>query len=799
MDGSVPGRIARIVEWLSPVLSALVMLTGVLVMLGWAFQIKVFTSVLPELGPMKFNTAFLLFLAGAGLCCASLPRPSHVALTRFASACAGIVLLAGALTALEYLSGLNLGIDELLVREPDAMPGESPGRMSLAAAFNFTFCGMAILLFVRDARRYAEVIHVAATLIILTAVAMFLAYVYDTEALHRERLTYTPTALNTTLAFMMLATALLNADPAYPFRCVMTDEGVQGSTARRLLPVALLLPLLGGGAVMQVHGSGFAGHLFATSTFAAATLMGFAGMVLWNAVQMGKAEKERQRMEQELRSASQYARSLLEASLDPLVTISVEGRITDVNRATEQVTGRGRNELVGSDFTDYFTSPEQARTGYRKVLEQGLLRDYPLTIRHRSGRTEDVLYNATTYCDASGKVQGVFAAARVVTELKRTEQALSQLAAIVRSSGDGIMGIDLDGIIRSWNTGAEQIYGYTATEILNTPVSLLAPPEDRAEMETLLQQTRAGNMVINHDVMRIRKDGRAIHVALTLSPIRDEHGDITGVSIIARDISEKKRAEQELQRYKDHLEEEVAARTEQLQAANKELESFSYSVSHDLRVPLRAIDGYSRMVLDLYSASLDDEGKRLLRVIRENVERMGVLIDDILAFSRMGRAAMSRAEVDMRALAQDVIDELKPTATGRAIRFVVGDLPPATGDRNLLRQVLTNLLANAIKFTRPRPQATIEIDGDIKGDQCIYSIMDNGVGFDMQYADRLFGVFQRLHGIDEFEGTGIGLAIVKRIVERHGGRVWAEGVVDRGATFRFALPRKEDNDDRPEP
>jgi light-regulated signal transduction histidine kinase (bacteriophytochrome) len=297
----------------------------------------------------------------------------------------------------------------------------------------------------------------------------------------------------------------------------------------------------------------------------------------------------------------------------------------------------------------------------------------------------------------------------------------------------------------------------------------------------------------------MHKDGHRIHIALTLSPIRNEQQEIAGVSIMVRDISAKKRAEEELHRYKAHLEEEVAARTEQLQAANKELEAFAYSVSHDLRVPLRAIDGFSRIVIDDYRDKLDDEGKRLLGVVRDNVQRMAQLIDDILALSRTGRAEMAVTPVDMAALAQAVVDELKPAMEGRAITVTIGDLPAVEGDRNLLRQVFINLLANAIKFTRPRTHAVIEIGGHTEGAEHVYYVRDNGVGFDMQFAQKLFGAFQRLHGVDEFEGTGIGLAIVKRIVTRHGGRVWADAVVDQGATFQFSLPQREGNHDRLQP
>jgi len=228
----------------------------------------------------------------------------------------------------------------------------------------------------------------------------------------------------------------------------------------------------------------------------------------------------------------------------------------------------------------------------------------------------------------------------------------------------------------------------------------------------------------------------------------------------------------------------------ELEKKNKELEAFSYSVSHDLRAPLRAIDGFCQVLEEESAPRLDDEGKRHLRVVRENARRMGELIDDLLAFSRMGRQAMQPTRIDMEKLATDVFEALRSESPGRAIRFQVEKLPPAQADLPMMRQVLINLLSNSIKYTAPRATAEIAMKAKETAEETVYSIRDNGVGFDMQYSHKLFGVFQRLHSNDEFAGTGVGLAIVHRIIERHGGRVWAEGKPDRGAVFYFALKRE---------
>jgi PAS domain S-box-containing protein len=369
-------------------------------------------------------------------------------------------------------------------------------------------------------------------------------------------------------------------------------------------------------------------------------------------------------------------------------------------------------------------------------------------------------------------------------QLEREVEERTQQANLLNLTHDTIFVRDISDIITYWNRGAQELYGWTAEEatgkhshqLLQTEFPI---PIDEVRGELL----RTGRW--EGELRKARADGSRVVVASRWSLRRDERGNPVAILETNNDVSDRKRREEEIRKLND----ELGKRTTDLEASNKELEAFAYSVSHDLRAPIRHIVGFAELLQKNSSSALDEKSHRYMITILESAKRMGTLIDDLLAFSRIGRAEARETTVNLDLLVKEALGEVQQDIKGRNIAWKISALPDLYGDRSMLRLALVNLISNAIKFTRTRPQAEIELGCLEKNkDQVVVFIRDNGVGFDMKYVDKLFGVFRRLHSAQDFEGTGIGLATVQRIIQRHGGRIWAEGSVDRGATFFLSVP-----------
>jgi PAS domain S-box-containing protein len=611
--------------------------------------------------------------------------------------------------------------------------------------------------------------------------------------------------------------------------------------------------------------------------------------------------------QQALRVSQSRLSNVIDSAMDAILTIDEAHCIVLFNRAAEKMFACNAREVFGQPLNRFI--PERFRAAHVQHMQR--FSQTGVTSRamgamnqlwgRRSDGTEFPIEASISQTEATGK-KFFTVILRDITERKQAEARNLLMATIVDSSRDAIVSKDLSGKILTWNKGAEQVYGYTESEIVGKSVELIVPADQLDEVNHAMHEVAEGRVVKRDETARIRKDGTLLTVSLILSPMKNSEGQIIGISSIAHDITEHKRDEQALReltqaldlapvlvrdindrivmwnrgsenfygysksealgeishallrtqfpeplpriqerlrrdnswegelihRQKDgsevvvssqwalfrdaqgnplqvvetntditarkiaerelsdlnlKLEQRVEERTSDLLASNKELEAFTYSVSHDLRAPLRHIVGFSKMLDESCGDSLSAEGKHYLQRIADGTHRMGMLVDDLLNLTRIGRQALKLQVVDLDSIVKDIMADLALDTAGRNIEWRIGSLPHVKGDPALLKVVFQNLLANAVKYTRTRAKAVIEIGA---GQDSLY-IRDNGVGFDMKYADKLFGVFQRLHRAEDFEGTGVGLATVQRIVQKHGGHIWAEAETDKGATFYMTL------------
>ena len=618
-------------------------------------------------------------------------------------------------------------------------------------------------------------------------------------------------------------------------------------------------------------------------------------------LKMGIDITEYRKAEEDLRLSNIYNRSLIEASLDPLVTIGHNGKITDVNEATEQVTGYSRNELIGTDFTNYFTEPDKAKKGYQEVFKEGFVSDYSLEIRHKSGRTTPVLYNASIYMDELGEIIGIFAAARDITKLKKADEKIQALANAVESSNDAIITESLDGILESWNMGAKKIYGYSAGEVLGKNASILEPDNLKGEIKHLIEKTKQEEKIQHYETLRLKKDGTVINVSITLSPIFNSSGKFVAISCIGRDITEGKEAEKKLlrseEKYRNIVEtanegiliiDDVAVVTyankkltemlgysldegigkpiwsfiseeskdvvklnleksrqgindsyelqlikkdgsslwihlshkaffnkdgkfvgslsmltditerktaddilksklEELAHSNAELEQFAYISSHDLQEPLRMITSYLQLLQKRYQGNLDDKADKYINFAVDGASRMQNLINALLELSRVSTRNGEPEPTNCKFILNQALSDLKLMIRDNKATISHDPLPEVIADSTQLGLVFQNLIFNGIKFHREEAPK-IHISAEIKANEWVFSVQDNGIGIDPKYSEKIFEIFKRLHKREEYSGTGIGLAICKKIIERHDGRIWVESELGKGSTFYFTLP-----------
>jgi len=514
------------------------------------------------------------------------------------------------------------------------------------------------------------------------------------------------------------------------------------------------------------------------------------------------AELERTRVALEQTNA--YHRNLIEISLDPLVTISTAGKITDVNKATVKATGRSRRELVGTDFSSYFTEPEKARAAYQKAFQEGSVQNYELEIKHRNGHLTPVLYNASLYYDEAGKAAGIFAATRDITVLKKAEADLrehrdqleeqvkertkdlrereDQLKRAQEIANLGGWELDLTSNRLSWSDEVYRIFGLKPQEFKATYEAFLecVHPDDRAAVDgAYTGSLREGRDTSEIEHRIVRKDTGEIRMVFEkCAYFRDADGRVVRSIGMVQDITLRKRTENEMRALNLRLEE-----------INRHLNDFVFTVSHDLKAPLRAIQGYADALLEDQAQKLDPDGRANIERIAIASQRLDEMIQDLLAFSRISSEQITMEPVYLETLVKEVIDRLPPEATAKNAVFTVDPgLPTVIVHRPIIEQILDNLVLNAVTYVKPGVRPEVKIWVEDHGAWTYLFVKDNGIGIAAEDQERIFKVFERLHGFESYPGTGVGLAIVKKGVERMSGKLGVISKLDQGSTFWVALP-----------
>ncbi|MEP6675424.1 MAG: PAS domain S-box protein [Ferruginibacter sp.] len=897
----------RMIKW-SAMLAILVLVIASAVLIGWQFDMLFLRRPIPNLVAMNPVTASAFILAAVALL---LLAPENTSRQRGTAGriLAALVLFVGLAKITALVSGLNIHIDYLLF--PDKITSTrtagSANGMAPNTAICFILAGLSLLLLHVETGNKKLPVHFTALLMGMTGLLSILGYLYKVEAFYSV-LRYISMAIHSAICFLLLAIAILFANPGKGIMKDFTSVFSGSITARLLVPAAIIIPTVLG--LLRLHGNwmGLYSNEFGVAIFALSTIIAFLCLIWYNTILLNRRDLQKRSAEDELKASMQqisYFAEIIEKTSDGVVSFTPDFKIKSWNKGAEVIYGLKREEVIGKssrevfkqdytiaeldslreqlirqgywngEFTQYRAdgsavscllsttelkdetgtltgyvviakditvqkmeneklkiSEERFRLLVNNVKDQAIFMLDDLgrvaswntaaqnmqgyTAEEVIGKTTELFYTEddiktkvpatnlsmarknghfekkgwrvrkdgsvfwanvgyTALYDDKGKQRGYSKVIKDITEGKKAEEQIAYLARLLEDSGDAIFSTDVSFCIKSWNKAAELFFGYSAAEVINQPVADIVRPQISDEEREELRDNMRKMGGWRGEVVYLKKDGTPLVVLISNAATRNEKEEIDGFVTICRDISTRKKLEEKLKR------------------SNEELEAFSYSVSHDLRAPLRAIIGFSSILEEDYGSLMDDEAKRITHVIKSNTQKMGLLIDDLLNFSRMGRHEIMKAVINCNEMINDIIKELHPENSDK-IKWIIHPLPPVTGDLNMMRQVWLNLISNAIKYSGKTAQPVIEIGSFKKqGQQPVFFIKDNGVGFDQQYAGKLFKVFQRLHSVYEFEGTGVGLAIIEKIISKHGGTVWAEGKPGDGACFYFSIPESLEN------
>jgi PAS domain S-box-containing protein len=751
----------------------IVILAGVLLFTGILLKLNVFTSVIEGLTPMSSVTAFCFILLGTVILLYSKEKISTNA---------GIIIkvfsfltaFCGAFSLIMFTGDNNFSLDYFF---PALLRG--PSRMAPNTSVLFLIIGISAA-FIKS--RNAILVNVLQGFLVLSgfwSLVAVLGYMYGISSFYNLSSGNIPMAFNTSITFVIATIGLLFVNTDAGFVNILKGSTGSARFARRLLPIVFILPLLLGFLRILGEKADLYNYSTGIAIFVVGVIASFFVLIIANAYLLRKEEKLSEKYEKELAENERKLRAIIDYSPSAIYLKDIDYKFIMVNKRTELNHGLNEKDFIGKKLSDIFPDLPEAVKLYedndKQVIEKKTAMEFEEQAMLNDG-AHTYISHKFPLIDANGKV---YAVCGISTDITERKNATDKFIAILDSAPDAIVIVGVEGYIELVNKQTEKMFGYKRSELIGNRVEILIPDELRdkhvGHRTEFFKNHSPRPMGSGLELYAKKKNGELFPVEISLSPMQTNEGMFVSAAI--RDITLRKKSELKLKELNLELAE-----------SNSELESFSYSVSHDLRAPLRHIIGFGEKFKRITENRLSEEEQRLMQKITTSAAKMGMLIDDLLMFSRVGRTGLALSLVDISSIAAEFINENSEIPGNENITWQLGNLPPAYADPFQIKLVIYNLLSNAVKYSAKSAVRNIEIGGYMENNENIYFVKDSGCGFNMEYSSKLFGVFQRLHGEGEYEGTGIGLATVRRIINRHKGRTWANSEPGKGAEFYFALP-----------
>lgn len=781
-------KIVSRLKTLSEIFSVIIVAAGLIIFLGWALDITIFKTPGPYFSAVKTNTALCFIFLGLSLWFLQEKRLNKRNLI-IGQILAFFAALIGLLTLIEYLFGVNLFIDEMIFSEPwGAIQTTYPNRMANTTAIEFLFIGIALLIIDRVIghdkfpAQYLMIIPGFITLLIA------LGYIFSTS-LYNLQLGNIPSPY-TTILFIFMFFGFLFSRPDKGIMALLTSKRLSGAFGRRILPAVIFIPLLTGFLFLLGHLSGLYDEAFGFALMTCITIILLLLIVLNSMKSLDKADITRLKAEKALKESESFLDEIINSISDPVFVKDRQHRWILLNDAYCQFMGYSRDELLGKSDFDFFPENE-AEVFWRKDEEVFISGDENINEEEFTDSDNNlhiVITKKTLYADISGE-KYIVGLIRDITQIKEVQRALKEreekYRELIENANSSILKIDKNGNITFFNEFAEKFFGFSKEEIIGKNVVGTIVPDIESSGRNLkklvyeiLKNPEAYHYLENEN---ITKDGRRVWVSWANRPIYNERNELMGVLCVGTDITERKQIEKD----RENL-------IIELERSNDELRQFAYITSHDLQEPLRTIASFTQLLERRYKGQLDKDADEYIEFIVEGSKRMKEMIQGLLEYSKIRKTEKGMKPVKTENVLEKAISNLVTSIEENNATITHDPLPEVVGNENQLIRLFQNLIGNAIKFRKKNVPPKIHISAVLdENNYYVFSIADNGIGMDLKFKDRIFEVFKRLHTIDQFEGTGIGLAISKRTIEKHGGEIWVESEYNKGSTFYFTLKSTE--------